>query len=77
MRLKEFKLHQKGVITKVNAQGTHERRLFEMGFLPGTLVELKYIAPLGSPIAVKVRGYEIVLNNSDIDALEVQLKDEK
>jgi ferrous iron transport protein A len=72
MLLKEMKLHQKGVITKVNGQGEQLRRLFEMGFLPGTEFEVMYRAPLGSPIAIKIRGYEIVLSNKDADALEVK-----
>ncbi len=72
MLLKDFKLHQKGIITKINADGVHGRRLFEMGFLPGTEFELKYRAPLGYPIAVRIRGYEIVLSNKDAQSLEVK-----
>lgn len=74
MQIKELKLNQTAVITKVNAEGEHSRRLFEMGFLKGTEIELKYRAPLGTPIAIRVRGYEIILNNKDEQALEVKLK---
>jgi Fe2+ transport system protein FeoA len=73
MNLKDLKVNQKCKIKKINATGVHCRKLFEMGFLPGTIMEFKYQAPLGFPKVFKLRGYEIILSKKDVSAFEVDI----
>lgn len=63
--LNEFNLTQKGIVKKVEAEGKIKRRLFDMGLTPGTIVILKKTAPLGDPIEVTVRGYELTLRKDE------------
>ncbi len=72
MLFKDMQVHQKGVITKVHASSEVARRLYEMGFLPGTEFEVMHAAPLKYPLTIKIRGYQIILSKKDASALEVE-----
>ena len=59
--LSTFKIGESGVIKFVSGEGRVRRRLFDMGVTPGAHVELIKKAPLGDPIEITIRGYELTL----------------
>ncbi len=76
--LSEFKIREKGVIVKVNGEGKIRRRLFDMGVTPGAKIELIKKAPLGDPIEITIRSYELTLrkNEAELIFLESEKGDE-
>ena len=72
-KLSEFKIGQQGIITNVNGEGRLRRRLFDMGVTPGATVMLKKKAPLGDPLEITIRGYELTLRNSEADLVELEI----
>ena len=64
-RLDEFKIGETGLIKKVEGEGRLRRRLFDMGVTPGATVYLRKKAPLGDPLEVTIRGYELTLRKSE------------
>ena len=71
-KLSEYDIGEKGVITSVGGEGKIRRRLFDMGVTPGAEVYLRKRAPLGDPIEVTIRGYELTLRNDDAMQIEVE-----
>jgi Fe2+ transport system protein FeoA len=67
--LKEFIIGERGVVKKVTAEGRIRRRLFDMGVTPGAEIILKKSAPLGDPIEITVRGYELTLRKDEAAAV--------
>ena len=61
MTLNELKIGQSGVITAVGGDGPLRCRLLDMGLIPRTAVKLMKVAPMGDPIEIRVRGYELTL----------------
>ena len=74
--LKDFKVGQKGTITKVGGEGRIRRRLFDMGVTPGAYVIMRKKAPLGDPIEVTIRGYELTLRKEEAEFVEMELEEE-
>ncbi len=72
MLLKDLNAGRAAVITRLLSRGLHNRRLCEMGFLPGTALKIKHRAPLGYPIAIDLRGYEIIVGPEDARSIEVE-----
>lgn len=64
-RLNELQIGENAVVTKVLGDGRIRRRLFDMGVTPGASVFLRKKAPLGDPIEVTIRGYELTLRKSE------------
>lgn len=73
--LDEFAIGEAGVIKTVSGEGKIRRRLFDMGVTPGAIVVMNKRAPLGDPIEVTIRGYELTLRKSE--AAYVTLEVEK
>ena len=73
-RLDEFKIGETGLIKKVEGEGRLRRRLFDMGVTPGAKVYLRKKAPLGDPLEVTIRNYELTLRKSEacLVVLEVE-----
>ncbi len=71
-KLSQFSIGEKGVIKTVNAEPRIKRRLFDMGVTPGAEVYLKKRAPLGDPIEVTIRGYELTLRKTEADAVTME-----
>lgn len=67
--LKEFKQGETGVVARVNADGPIKRRLFDMGITPGTTIEMRKTAPLGDPIEICIRGYELSVRKNEAEAV--------
>ena len=73
-KLSDFLVGESGVIVKVNGEGRIKRRLFDMGLTPGAEVYLRKKAPLGDPIEIFVRGYELTLRKSEAEFIVTERK---
>ena len=76
-RLDEFKIGETGLIKKVEGEGRLRRRLFDMGVTPGATVFLRKKAPLGDPLEVTIRGYELTLRKSEAQLVILEVEDAK
>lgn len=72
-RLSEFSIGETGVIRLVGGDGKIRRRLFDMGVTPGAEVYLRKRAPLGDPIEITLRGYELTLRKSETDVVTMEV----
>jgi len=72
-RLSELKRGEKGRIVKIGGGGGLRRRLLDMGLVPGSEVEMERVAPLGDPIEIKVKGYNLSLRKEEADSIEVEV----
>ncbi|MCR5308824.1 MAG: ferrous iron transport protein A [Bacilli bacterium] len=73
-RLDEFQIGETGLIKKVEGEGRLRRRLFDMGVTPGATVYLRKKAPLGDPLEVTIRGYELTLRKSEASLVYLDSK---
>ena len=73
-RLDEFQIGETGLIKKVEGEGRLRRRLFDMGVTPGATVYLRKKAPLGDPLEVTIRGYELTLRKSEASLVYLESK---
>lgn len=71
MTLKDVEIGKTVVINKIVGQGSLKRRIMDMGLTRGTEVTIQKVAPLGDPIQLKVRGYELTIRKTDADMIEV------
>lgn len=74
-KLSEFVIGEVGVITKVDGEGRLRRRLFDMGVTPGAKVTLVKKAPLGDPIEVTIRNYELTLRKTEAELVILKLEE--
>lgn len=72
MTLKEVKVGSTVTVKKLNGQGATKRRIMDMGITKGVEVFVRKVAPLGDPIEVTVRGYELSLRKTDAAMIECQ-----
>ena len=71
--LQDLKPEQSGMIVSVGGhQPAVKRRLVDMGLTPGTVVTVRKIAPLGDPIEVNLRSYELSLRKADAEMIEIE-----
>ena len=70
--LKEVKWGETVKVTKLTGVGAVKRRIMDMGITKGTDVLVRKVAPLGDPIEVSVRGYELSLRKADAEMIEVE-----
>lgn len=63
--LSEFSVGERGSVKAVSGEGKMRRRLFDMGVTPGTEIFLRKKAPLGDPLEVTIRGYELTLRKTE------------
>lgn len=75
MTLNELKIGDSGGITAVGGEGALRCRLLDMGLTPRTLVTLRKVAPMGDPIEIHVRGYELTLRVEDARQITVEKRD--
>ncbi len=71
MTLDMLKLGQSATITAVGGDGELRCRLLDMGLTPKTMVTLRRIAPMGDPIMINVRGYELTLRLEDAKKIDI------
>ena len=74
-KLSELKKGERAIISKIKAQGELNRRLRDMGLVPGSPVELIRVAPLGDPIDVKIKGYHLSLRKEAAAHIYVEQKE--
>lgn len=72
--LSEFTVGESGKIVSVNGEGKIRRRLFDMGVTPAAELTMKMKAPLGDPIEITIRGYELTLRKTEAACVEVEVK---
>ena len=72
--LSEFTVGESGKIVSVNGEGKIRRRLFDMGVTPAAELTMKKKAPLGDPIEITIRGYELTLCKTEAACVEVEVK---
>ena len=72
MTLKNAKVGQTVKVKKLNGEGAVKRRIMDMGITKGTEVYIRKVAPLGDPIEVTVRGYELSLRKADAKMIETE-----
>lgn len=72
-RLSEFTVGESGKIRQVTGEGKIRRRLFDMGVTPGAELIMRKKAPLGDPIEITIRGYELTLRKTEAACVEVEL----
>lgn len=72
MTLKEAKVGQTLTVKKLTGEGAVKRRIMDMGITRGASVYIRKVAPLGDPVEVTVRGYELSLRKADAEMIEVE-----
>ncbi len=70
--LREVKCGQTVTVSKINGTGAVKRRIMDMGITKGTEIFVRKVAPLGDPVEVTVRGYELSLRKADAEMVLVQ-----
>ncbi len=71
--LREFLPGEQGTVVKVSASGAVRRRIFDMGITPGAKIIMRKTAPLGDPIEVTVRGYELSLRKAEAEQVLMKI----
>lgn len=74
-KLSDFSIGESGTIKKVDGEGRIKRRLFDMGVTPGAQVFLRKKAPLGDPIEITIRGYELTLRKQEAETVDVEVSE--
>ncbi|MEG0457070.1 MAG: ferrous iron transport protein A [Oscillospiraceae bacterium] len=70
--LKQLKPGQKGIVLSINLHGPLKRKFIDMGITPGTEIFVRKVAPLGDPIEIKIRGYELTLRKKEAEKIITQ-----
>ena len=70
--LSQLEIGEHATVTVVHSEGAVRRRLFDMGITPGAQVYLRKKAPLGDPIEIAIRGYELTLRKAEAANVEVK-----
>ena len=70
--LSNLEIGERGTVVAVNGEGAIRRRLFDMGITPGAEIYLRKKAPLGDPIEIAIRGYELTLRKSEASHVEIK-----
>lgn len=70
--LKEVKIGDTVRVVKLHGEGAVKRRIMDMGITKGSEVHIRKVAPLGDPIEITVRGYELSLRKADAKMIEVE-----
>lgn len=70
--LNKVKCGRTVTVTKITGQGAVKRRIMDMGITKGTVIHIRKTAPLGDPVEITVRGYELSLRKADAQMIEVE-----
>ena len=77
MNLREVKVGQSAKIVKVHGEGPVRRRIMDMGITRGQTVHVVKVAPLGDPMEITVRNYELSVRKADCEMIEVELLEDE
>ena len=69
--LRDIPVGQTAKVVKIHGEGKVKRRIMDMGITKGTEIYVRKVAPLGDPVEITVRGYELSLRKADADILEM------
>jgi ferrous iron transport protein A len=72
MKLRDCKVGSTVKVVKITGTGAVKRRIMDMGITKGTSMTIRKVAPLGDPVEVTVRGFELTLRKQDADILDVE-----
>ncbi len=72
--LSQMKSGEKGVITKIEGLGVSKRRLIDMGITPDVEVIVRKIAPLGDPMEITLRGFDLAIRKEDASKITVEVR---
>ena len=72
MTLKDAKINETVRVTKINSTGGIKRRIMDMGITRGVEITVRKVAPLGDPIEITVRGYELSIRKEEAESIEVE-----
>lgn len=70
--LKEAKIGQTVKVVKLHGEGAIRRRIMDMGITRGVEINIRKVAPLGDPVEITVRGYELSLRKADAEMIEIE-----
>ncbi len=70
--LKDIPVGEKATVIRIHGEGAVKRRIMDMGITRGVEVFVRKVAPLGDPVEITVRGYELSLRKADADSIEVE-----
>lgn len=71
MTVNDLRPGQSGTVLQINSTGALKRRLVDMGITPGVLISMRRAAPLGDPIEITLRGYELSIRRSEAERITV------
>lgn len=72
MTLRDVKTGQTVIVEKLNGEGAIKRRIMDMGITKGVEIYVRKVAPLGDPVEVTVRGYELSIRKADAELIQVK-----
>ena len=72
MTLREVNIGEEVTVIKINGTGALKRRIMDMGITKGSKIYVRKVAPLGDPIEITIRGYELSLRKQDAEIIEVK-----
>ena len=72
MTLKDAKVGQTVTVSKLVGEGALRRRIMDMGITKGTQIYIRKVAPLGDPVEITVRGYELSIRKGDAECVGIQ-----
>lgn len=70
--LKQAKIGETVTVVKLHGEGAVKRRIMDMGITKGVSISIRKVAPLGDPIEITVRGYELSVRKADAETIEVE-----
>ena len=75
MTLREVPVRTTVLVAKIRGEGAFRRRIMDMGITKGSEIYVRKVAPLGDPVEITIRGYELSLRKSDADSIDVTVKE--
>lgn len=75
MTLREVPVRTTVSVVKIHGEGAFRRRIMDMGITKGSEIYVRNVAPLGDPVEITVRGYELSLRKADADSIDVTVKE--
>lgn len=73
-KLNELKKGEKGKVVKITGDGSVYRRLLDLGVVKGSEIQMKGVAPMGDPIEIKIKGYNLSLRKSEASGVIVEVQ---
>ena len=70
--LREVKVGETATVVKLHGEGATKRRIMDMGLTKGTEVYIRKVAPLGEPVEITIRGYELSIRKADAELIEIE-----